>query len=193
MNTGNHTEDKAAASRWAWERLQEPDAVILDTETTGLGSDAEIVQIAVIDIRGKVLLDTLVKPSSGFIPGDASAIHGITMKTVADAPSFKVLTPDIRSVLEGKRVLIYNRAYDHRLLKQSALLDGVDPYSAIPSTAKFECVMLPYSAWAGEPGRYAGEYRWQRLPAGDNSALGDCIATRRVLFRMAGLDWLCDR
>ena len=191
MHTGNPAADCAAAAEWAWQRLQEADALILDTETTGLGSDAEIVQIAIIDLRGRVLLDTMVRPN-GPIPAEASAIHGITFKTVAEAPTFKAIALDIRSILEGRRCLIYNRQYDYRLLRQSALLDGIAPHSAIPLSAQFECVMLPYSAWVGEPGKYR-EYRWQRLPSGDHSALGDCQATRRVLFRMAGLEWLCDR
>lgn len=190
MHTGNREHDRGAAAEWAWRCLQNPDAVILDTETTGLGSDAEIIQIAVISLRGETLLDTLVKPS-GDIPAEASAIHGITFKTVESAPTFKAVAPDIRSVLEGRRCLIYNKSYDWRVLRQSGLLCGADPYIALPSSAAFECVMLPYSAWVGEPGRDG--YRWQRLPGGDHSALGDCRATRRVLFQMAGLEWLCDR
>lgn len=192
MHTGNHAEDKAAAAEWAWRCLQEPETVILDSETSGLGSDAEIIQIAILDMRGTVLLDRLIRPN-GNIPAEASAIHGITFKTVEDQPTFKAVAPDIRSALEGRRCLIYNRGYDHRLLKQSAMLDGLDPYAVLPSSTRFECVMLPYSAWIGEPGRHRGEYRWQRLPSGDHSALGDCLATRRVLFTMAGLGWLCDR
>lgn len=37
-------------------------ALILDTETTGLEEHAEIVEIAVIDYTGAVLLETLVRP-----------------------------------------------------------------------------------------------------------------------------------
>ena len=48
---------------------------ILDTETTGLYDDAEIVEISIIDENGGVLLDTLVKPLKP-IPAEATAIHG---------------------------------------------------------------------------------------------------------------------
>lgn len=37
------------------------DVVILDTETTGLDDNAEIVQITILDINGNKLLDTLFK------------------------------------------------------------------------------------------------------------------------------------
>lgn len=183
--------DRASAAQWAWQQMQNPDALILDTETTGLGSEAEICQIAAIDLRGQVLINTLVRPV-GSIPEDATAIHGISLKTVAEAITFKDLAQDVRSTLEGRTVLIYNRDYDHRLLRQSARLCGLDPQIAVPSSARFEDVMIPYSAWVGERGQYKG-YRWQKLPGGDHSALGDCRATRRVLFTMAGLGWLCDQ
>lgn len=186
-----HAEDRAEVMQWAWQRLQQPDTLILDTETTGLGGDAEIVQIAAIDLRGRVILDTLVKPVRG-IPQDATEIHKITLKTVEDAPTFAELVDQIRDALHGRTCLIYNREYDWRLLRQSALAHGLDAMAALPSSARFECVMLPYAAYVGEPGRRIGEYRWQRLKGGDHSALGDCRATRRVLFQMAGLDWLCD-
>jgi len=61
---------KFLAAKWAREVLaNKKDYVILDTETTGLGC-AEIVQIGIIDLDGKILLDSLVKPSIP-IPYDA--------------------------------------------------------------------------------------------------------------------------
>lgn len=189
--TGNHETDRKAAAEWAWRMLQSPDAVILDTETTGLDSRAEIVQIAIMTMRGDVLLDTLVKPV-GTIPPDASRIHGITLKTVEHAESFLDVAPAIYDILKDRTCLIYNRDYDWRPLKQSAQAHGKDPFISLPSTAKFECVMLPYSAYVGEVSSWATGYKWQRLPSGDHSALGDVIATRKLIFQMAGLGWLCD-
>lgn len=187
----SHALDKASAAEWAWRHLKNPDVLILDTETTGLGGDAEICQIAIVNLRGKVLLDTLVKPVRP-IPDDATAIHGITTKAVADAPTFGQIGMQISGILRGRTCLVYNVSYDTRLLRQSAEAVRLKADVILPASARFEDVMLPYSAWVGEHGRRAGEYRWQRLKGGDHSALGDVWATRRVLFQMAGLDWLCD-
>ena len=55
------TSERQLAIREA-RRLLELDLVIFDTETTGLGPDAEIVEIAALKVDGTVLLDTLVKP-----------------------------------------------------------------------------------------------------------------------------------
>jgi DNA polymerase-3 subunit epsilon len=182
--------DRAAAARWAWERLQHPETLILDTETTGLGSLAEIVQIAVINLRGDVLLNRLVRPV-GPIPEEASRIHGITLKHLEDAPPFRAVGAEVLDLIAGKDVLIYNAAYDTRLLRQSAAAVRLkaDMFAA---AAMFQCVMQQYSAWVGDWNDYYGNYKWQRLPGGDHSALGDCQATRKILFTMAGLDWLCD-
>jgi len=41
---------------------QKQNYLILDTETTGLGEKDVIIQMALIDLDGNVLLDSLVKP-----------------------------------------------------------------------------------------------------------------------------------
>ncbi|PPK66189.1 3'-5' exonuclease [Actinokineospora auranticolor] len=99
--------DQAAAA-WATEVLADPDTVVLDTETTGLHGDVRIVEIAVLDRHGAVLLDFLVHPGIP-IPPDSTAIHGITDTVVAGAPRFAELLPALTEVLAGRRVIIYKR------------------------------------------------------------------------------------
>ena len=57
--------------------LNRTDVLILDTETTGLGLEAEIIEIAVIDTAGAVLVDTVSLPQDD-VPKAASGIHGLT-------------------------------------------------------------------------------------------------------------------
>ncbi|NJO78661.1 MAG: hypothetical protein HC827_09085 [Cyanobacteria bacterium RM1_2_2] len=42
-----------------------------------------------------------------------------------------------------------------------------------------------YSQWVGEWNELHGDYRWQKLPSGDHSALGDCRATLTIIQEMA--------
>lgn len=73
--------------------------LIVDTETTGLGDDAEIVEIAVVDSQGSIVFDSLVKPRRP-IPREASDIHGITNAAVEDAPGFAQLwAAELKGVL----------------------------------------------------------------------------------------------
>jgi DNA polymerase-3 subunit epsilon len=185
--------DYQLASMWAHELLNNSSFCILDTETTGLGNTAEIVQIAILDPSGNTLLDSLVKPTCPIESG-AIAIHGINDATVKDAPNFSELLVPILQAIGNRDLIIYNCEYDLRLIRQSLRPYGIQ--LAFPTSDRrqcrvflnggsIHCAMLQYSAWCGEWNDYHGNYRWQRLPGGDHSALGDCKATLSVMRRMA--------
>lgn len=178
---------RAAASEWARHWLTRSDWAILDTETTGLGSDAEIIELALLDSRGAPLLDTLVRPQ-GAIPAAATRVHGITDADVVAAPSFRAVAAMLTGLLTNRTVLIYNAAYDLRLLRQSAARHGL----ALPRFSA-QCVMLRDAEYWGEPGR--GGYRWQRLevalarhgiPLATHRARDDCRAVLDLLRAIAG-------
>src|SRR5690606_28350115 len=84
-----------------------PNGLILDTETTGLGSVDEIVELSVIDMAGRTLINTLVKPK-GIIPPEAQRIHGISNEGVSDAPTWAEVYPLFKHTVQGKKVVIYN-------------------------------------------------------------------------------------
>lgn len=172
------------AADWARAALAQTDAVILDTETTGLHG-AEIVQIGILSMAGQVLLDTLVKPSVPITTG-AQRVHGISAERVADAPTMVDLLPQLREILGGARVLIYNASYDLGVLENSLHARGVPIDVPLLGAADYDDVMEPYSAWVGDWNDYYGNYRWQKLPGGDHTAIGDCRATLAVLQRIAG-------
>ena len=185
MNRADILKAHANATTWARFLLaRDPNSwVILDTETTGLGPQAEVVQIGVINGRGDVLMDNvLVRPKGGIEP-DATRIHHITEEMVANAPSFLEVSPRLRDIVRNKLLVIYNADYDLRLLAQSAQAHNAMPY--LPYGG-YDCVMLRYAEWVGEWNDYHNSFRWQKLAGGDHSALGDCIATLAVIEKMAG-------
>ncbi|TNI58895.1 DNA polymerase III subunit epsilon [Aeromonas dhakensis] len=132
---------------------------ILDTETTGLDSQAEIVEISIIDELGQVVLDTLVKPLKP-IPADATAIHGITNNMVASAPSWAEIHDDVCRIVSSKPLVIYNADYDMCLMAQTATLFGLNPVTADTGV---HCAMLAYAEFYGDWNNFKGSYRWQRL------------------------------
>ncbi|XVJ95810.1 3'-5' exonuclease (plasmid) [Burkholderia vietnamiensis] len=167
--------------------------ILLDTETTGLDESAEIVEIAVIDDAGNVLLDTLVKPKNP-IPNSATAIHGITNAMVATAPTYDQIHPQLVALLEQHTCYIYNSGYDVRLIRQSADLYGIDFDSRLYA---FHCVMEDY-AW-----RCNGDGSWSKLTSAyyhartarntpqialsAHRALADCLMTLEVARYLASL------
>lgn len=62
---------------WARRVVAEGEALILDTETTGLEAHDEVIQLAIVDMRGNVVLQSLVRPTVP-VGTEARAIHGIT-------------------------------------------------------------------------------------------------------------------
>lgn len=174
--------DKKYAAEWAASLLACTDWVILDTETTGLGGDAEIVQITVVDHQGKPLLDTLVKPQ-GVIEKAAFEVHRISEQMLENAPLFPQVYELLVEILRNRLVIIFNATFDHRMLWQSCQLHKIE-FEAF----EHNCAMLMYSQWIGEYNTRRdrpGSFKWQRLPGGDHSALGDCKATLEVLRQMA--------
>ncbi|EJO6804392.1 3'-5' exonuclease, partial [Salmonella enterica] len=87
--------------------------LFIDTETTGLGDDAEIVEICIIDSHGFILLNTLVKPTKP-IPDEAIAIHGITNEMVAYAPAWTDICGAVEELIRRFGFVIYNADYDLR-------------------------------------------------------------------------------
>lgn len=180
-------EVRQAAALWL------SDSIILDTETTDL--DGYLVQIAVIDTAGNVLLDTLVNPDVPIEPG-AQRIHGITADQVASAPRFADIWPNLERLSSDHPVVVYNVAFDRGILWNEIYrfyrgspwgnmnFASAMAYKLVDSTT-WRCAMELYAAYVGDWSDYHGNYRWQPLPGGDHSALGDCRATLALLQRMS--------
>ncbi|MDP8935009.1 MAG: 3'-5' exonuclease [Cyanobacteriota bacterium] len=171
--------DRVSAVLWAREQLNQKDWVILDTETTGL-YDAEIVEIAIIDTLGKILLDTLIKPSIS-IPAEVTEIHGISDAMVADAPTFPEVYPRIDAALKDKRVLIYNSAFDIKILNYCCRFHTLP---ILNLTKRSACLMEWVAQWAGNWSCYHKDYRYVPLNGG-HRALGDCTAAFELIKLMA--------
>lgn len=159
--------------RWARRRLRRMDAVVLDTETTDLFG--EIVQVAVVDLAGRVLLDTLVRPQ-GSIAAEAEAVHGITAEDVVDAPSFAAIAPQLLDVTRGRVVLAYNAHYDAEVVT-AALAQAGYPDTHLSDRRAWRCLMRARSRCTG--------LRWAAL-GGEHQALGDCRAALEVLRALPG-------
>ena len=174
------------------EVLARDNYVILDTETTGLDADSEIVQIAVVDRDGTTLLNTLVKPTRP-IPSGATAIHGITNDMVASAPPFIDLVYTVSNAVHGRDLIIYNSNYDLQMLIQTFAAHGnQDAWEDFRERVNSAtCAMLAYAEFYGDWNDYRQSYRWQRLSSAcqqqrikvvdAHNALGDCKMTLALI------------
>ncbi len=92
--------------------------VYLDTETTGLSKTDEIVEISVIDFDGASLFESLVRPTQP-IPPESSRIHHITSEMVRIASPWPLVWPQLKPILAGRIIGIYNADFDLRMMQQS--------------------------------------------------------------------------
>lgn len=167
--------------------LLKAEFVVLDTETTGLGYSAEIVEIGVIDARGHTLLSSLVKPKGGIIPAAVSRIHGIRSEDVRDAPTFAEIYDTLLAVTTDRQIVAWNAPFDERMLRQSATLWGRSE-----RIGPLTCAMRAYAAARGLAG---GRAKLERaaietgvLTAADqrHRSIDDALLTLQVLMRVAG-------
>lgn len=142
-------------------------AVILDVETTDL--NGRICEIAAIDTRGRVLLDTLVNPETP-IAAPATAVHGITDVDVATAPTWKQMAPTVLALLAGRRVIAYNAPFDQSIVRDE--LRRVGAASDLVDHGPWWCLMRSRAVIENT--------RWTRLEGGHRAA-GDCFAALAVL------------
>lgn len=161
---------------------------VLDTETTGLDPNSdEIVQIAIIDGKGNVLLDSLVRPCFNDSWKDAERIHGICPEDVRNAPTIAELHDRIADALSGAEIIAgYNHiAFDIPFLRNA----GIE----IPDCS-FCDVMLDDADLRAMKDGYGSEYCWSSLKdcaAGygirfhAHDAKSDAEATRRCMFEIA--------
>lgn len=137
-------EEKAAAKRQReLDRIGESlpegeDFVILDSETTGLGDDDEIIELTVISSSGEVLLDTLLKPRKR-VPAEATAIHGISNAHLKHAPTIEQVLARLCAITRDKNIVAYNAGFDKRLLQQSLEKAGCET-----PRRKWICAMKAY-------------------------------------------------
>lgn len=195
--------------QWCHELMKQNDWCILDTETTGVETEDEIIEIAIIDGKGEVLLDQMVRPFRHINPR-AQEKHGISKEMLVRKPSFAQVLPQIIEVLSRfKRIIVYNAEFDHRLFRQSVKKAGAQVFMSPGgkdllerSTAEqkywlpvqWVCFMEIYAQHWGELGHRG--YKWQKLELAcyqqevqvDGSwhrAQGDCQATLALIKTLA--------
>lgn len=177
------------ARKWIEQR-----PVYLDTETTGLDQNAEIIEIGLIGPDGEVLFESYVRPSLR-IPPDAFRLHGISNEIVEKALAWPSVWPSVREHLINRPVGIYNAEFDLRLMRQS-----MERYR-LPwreNILAFDILQL-YSEYRGVWDPYKKSYRFFKLEEAGRQlgislpnahrAVEDARLARAVLHRLAGLDY----
>lgn len=134
--------------------------ICFDTETTGLGNEAEILQLSIMNAADEVLFDEYMKPKHHLCWPEAEAVHHISPQMVADKESLDAHRGRITEILEAARYYVgYNILYDIRMLKQSGI--PMAPFHR--KHVQVIDVMKNFAPIYGEPDPRRGGFKWQNL------------------------------
>jgi DNA polymerase-3 subunit epsilon/CBS domain-containing protein len=159
------------------------DAVVIDTETTGLDPrkarliEAAAVRIASGRIDSAQSFRRLVNPGEA-IPRETTAIHGIDAAAVADAPPFPQVWPEFSAFVGSSVFIGHTIGFDLAVLQRECERAGL--HWRRPRTLDTQ-----HLAQVVEPrlGGYSLEQLSQWLGvevANRHSALGDALTTARI-------------
>ena len=144
--------------------------LFIDAETTGLHPDAELLELAIVDASGAVLLNTLVRPTREAEWPDATAIHGITAAHVAGAPTADELTAQVAAILRDADLVTYNAAFDTQVVPR-----------AMQTQRATHCAMSAFTSEFGEWDEYWHERRLVSLDEAASHVLCDRRGRHRAL------------
>ncbi len=166
------------------------DAVVLDTETTGLDArSARIIQIGALRISGSRIegaqrFETLIDPGVP-VPPATTAIHGLGDAEVRGQPRFNVIWPELDAFIGRSIIVGHTIAFDQAMLKREVEIAGavwrprrtLDIRSlariAAPTLADYELSRL--ASWLGIEVH------------GRHTAIGDAEATARIFIALLPL------
>lgn len=132
--------------------------VFIDTETTGFNHDDEVIEITVLDIKGNILINELLKPMKE-IPYEAYEVHGISNTDVFNKRNISELwSKKLESILYNNIVCIYNSEFDIRLIKQS-----LAKHNITLKDINDVCIMKSYAEFTEEWNEKYNTYKWFKL------------------------------
>ena len=153
---------------------------MLDTETTGLDEDRELVEVAVVGPDGRLIFESLVRPSRQ--PSAAARrVHGLDAASLRRAPNPGAALATLTPLLEGQLVYAFGATFDRRTLELTYRRQGL----AVP-TWRWGCVHALYAQVRGFSAslRTACEIEAIPLPRGYHRAASDAMLAWQLLERL---------
>lgn len=164
-------------------KLYNEDTVIVDTETTGLSKNDEVIDFAAVVFRksAKILYyQRYFLPSTKISPF-AARVHKMdsTFLKNVGASSFAEHAYELNSLLNKYNVITFNASFDKRLLSQTFAKNNLKMLDK-----KWHCALRMYELLFDEKVRLQNACANFNVPAGKHSALSDALALRGLLFKI---------
>jgi DNA polymerase-3 subunit epsilon len=157
------------------------DVIVLDTETTGIGSSARIVEVAALHVKNGAVVrqfQSLVNPEM-HIPSMVVKVHGITDAMVVGAPTAAPVLTGFAKFVAGHTLVAHNASFDFGILRGEYGRVKVAP----PGCAMYCSVKLARVVFPEAPNHKLGTLAtFLKLPhPPTHRALADCFTTMALL------------
>lgn len=132
--------------------------LVLDTETTGVDSQAEVLQFSAIWADGREAMNIYIKPAHTLEWPRAMAVNHISPQDVATCPKMSEVKKSIETLLNESRAIVgYNLPFDLEMLRHNGI--------KLPSEQNVEYIdlMRPFAEVYGEYSLVYDDYKWQKL------------------------------
>lgn len=181
--------ERPAVLRWA-QQIVRRRPLILASKTMNIAGIDEIIELAIVDIYGQVIFNSLIKPGQPITARDGDQ-QGIATNLLAQAPTFPDVWPQIYPLLIHNELIIYNAAFYLRSLRQAATRYQL----ALPAIVS-HCMMSKYALYAGEK---VSEHEYKLydlneacaefgIGTGSQQASENAEAIRQLLLVLASLE-----
>lgn len=146
---------RARACADAW-RILNSAPVILSATAAGLSDNAGIIELAAVDVNGRLLLDTLVKPPCK-IPDSIVHLYGISDDMVFDALDWPSICNNLQKLLRN-RVLV---SFDAQFMRSA--MDAVSSRYGHSLSMYPYCAMELFSRYISKPEQMLSNGAWPRV------------------------------
>ncbi|BEI26356.1 3'-5' exonuclease [Vibrio fluvialis] len=114
----------------------------LDTETTGLSSSDEIIELSICTHDKRVVFDSVLR-SKVNCSAQARAVHGITDEQIANGMPIESAKASLIELLEGKTIISFNVDFDCQMLFQTFGITAKKRFCVM----KWSQSVLDYERW----------------------------------------------
>lgn len=126
------------------EKLLSGEYVFLDTETTGVTNNDEVINMAFINKDEVMEYNELYRPMIRVSP-EALAVSGITDEQLATQKTFREKWSDFVRILNGRKLAIFNENFDERMIRVTCEKHGIPKSEVDEIFRDAVCTMLLYS------------------------------------------------
>lgn len=168
------------------------DPLFVETNATSLGPDSQIIEIAICNADGDVLLSKRICPTCP-IEASASELHNINMGMLSEQPQWPEFAEQVEKLLARRHVVVYRAEFDLRVLESTGRAHNLD-VSWVSSMKPLCAMELAAKAFNEDVDSYGNislarsselaRVAWRNT---ENYALSHAMATRDLVFAIREL------